>query len=220
MSCTEKKIIKSKDDKPKKVIKTKIGLSFLYFLMLTTLYYLLTLRVFFTLLLIATTLSISLIHKTKVFNIDILKKYDSHPTVKKMWYYYSFVMGIVFRIMQPFHGFLENKIINIKDLLWSNFYDGLLNSSTTQNNLIFGTCNFQTQNQHSKTISEPNTHLNAMEEFLKINDFFEKELGEKLISHKASTNTSNTINSNETEKIKEICETNDTNDINNTNNTK
>ena len=109
-SCSEKKIIKSKDEKPKKVIKTKIGLSFIYLALLLMLYYSLTLYVMLTLILIVLTSITLLTHKFEPSLLDIFKKYDSHAIVKRIRYFYSLVVNITFKIMGPFHKFLENKM--------------------------------------------------------------------------------------------------------------
>jgi hypothetical protein len=114
-SCSEKKIIKSKNEKPKKVIKTRIGLSFLYLALLTLLYFSLTWYIFFTLLLGTFTIAITLTHKFEPSTLDMFKKYDSHPIIKKIWYFYSLVMNIIFKIMGPCHRVLENKINKNKE---------------------------------------------------------------------------------------------------------
>jgi hypothetical protein len=122
-SCSEKKVIKSKDEKPKKVIKTRIGLALTYFFLLTLLYFSITWYIFLTLLLAIFTVIITLSHKFEPSTLDILKKYDSHPITKKIWYFYSLFMNIIFKIMGPCHRVLENKINKNKDKIKNGLVD-------------------------------------------------------------------------------------------------
>lgn len=127
MSCTEKKVIKTKDGKMKKVIKTKIGLSLLYLVLLVTLYFILTWYVIFSLLLIFSMLLLLSAHKFEPSMLDILKKYDSHPVTKKIWFFYSLVVNLIFRIMTPFHTFLENKIKKNNIFIYEKLFEKLVN---------------------------------------------------------------------------------------------
>lgn len=128
-NCNEKKIIKSKDEKPKKVIKTRIGLSLLYLVLLILLYFSMTWYIFFTLLLATFTTVITLTHKFEPSTLDILKKYDSHPITKKIWYFYSLIINIIFKIMAPCHRILENKINKNKEII----KNGLIGQVTKMN---------------------------------------------------------------------------------------
>ena len=102
-SCSEKKVIKSKDNKPKKVIKTRIGLSFIYLVLLILLYFSLSWYIIFTLLMAIFIIIITLSHKFEPDRLDLIKKYDSSPIIKNIWYIYSIIMNVVFKIMGPCH---------------------------------------------------------------------------------------------------------------------
>jgi hypothetical protein len=128
-SCSEKKVIKSKNEKPKKVIKTRIGLALTYFFLLTSLYFSLTWYIFLTLLLAIFTVIITLSHKFEPSTLDLLKKYDSHPITKKIWYFYSLIMNIIFKIMGPCHRVLENKINKNKEKI----KNGLMSQASKMN---------------------------------------------------------------------------------------
>jgi hypothetical protein len=186
-NCNEKKIIKSKDEKPKKVIKTRIGLSLMYLVLLILLYFSLTWYIFLTLLLATFTIVITLTHKFEPSSLDILKKYDSHPITKKIWYFYSLVMNIIFKIMGPCHRVLENKINKNKEIIKS----GLIGQVSKMN---FGGLNMgflgslstftdetknssKTTNVKSKMNSNKKTMVN---DFNKIESFF-KEKNDKSV---------------------------------------
>lgn len=122
-SCSEKKVIKSKDNKPKKVIKTRIGLSFLYLVLLILLYFSLSWYIIFTLLMAIFTAIIMLAHKFEPSTLDLIKKYDSNPIIKKIWGFYSIIMNIVFKIMGPFHKVLDNKINKNKEIIKNGVFE-------------------------------------------------------------------------------------------------
>ena len=109
-SCNEKKIIKSKKEKPKKVVKSRIVLSFLYLIILTFLYFSLNWYIILTLFLTLLISGILFLHKFDPKTIDILKQYDSLPILKKVWFVYSKIMTIIFNLFSPCHRIIDNKI--------------------------------------------------------------------------------------------------------------
>jgi len=195
-SCSEKKIIRTKDDKPKKVIKTKIGLSFVYLFLLTILYFSLTWYVMSVLILLASTCLILLTHKFEPSALDILKKYDSHPIVKKIWYVYSLVVNLVFKIMGPFHSFLENRINKNKQLIYEKFFerltkkdfnpfDSLLNGGIMKSLSLF-------DNLDNAQLTE-----NNVGDFSKMNNFFTKQTENEKLIVLNSGNDKNTTQTND-----------------------
>lgn len=174
-SCSEKKIIKTKDEKPKKVIKTKIGLSFIYLALLIMLYYSLTFYVMLTLILIVLTSVTLLTHKFEPSLLDIFKKYDSHPMVKRVWYFYSFIVNVTLKIMGPFHTFLENKISKNKQLIYDKFYDRFLKKDINPMDLLFSGGIMKNLSLLSNINLETETNKNTEDDFSKINDFLKKQ---------------------------------------------
>ena len=174
-SCSEKKIIKSKDEKPKKVIKTKIGLSFVYLALLIMLYYSLTLYVVFTLILIVLTSITLLTHKFEPSLLDIFKKYDSRPIVKRIWYFYSLIVNITLKIMGPLHTFLENKINKNKQLIYNKFYDRFVKKDINPMDLLFSGGIMKNLSLLSNINLETETNKNTADDFSKMNDFLKKQ---------------------------------------------
>jgi hypothetical protein len=192
-NCNEKKVIKSKDEKPKKVIKTRIGLSLMYLILLILLYFSITWYIFLTLLLATFTIVITLTHKFEPSTLDILKKYDSHPITKKIWYFYSLIMNIIFKIMGPCHRVLENKINKNKEIIkngligqvskmnFNGLNMGFLGSLSTFTDDTKNTTN--TTNTKSKINSNKKVMVN---DFNKIESFF-KEKNDKSIKLNSNT---------------------------------
>ena len=116
-SCSEKKVIKTKDEKPKKVIKTRIGLSLIYLILIFFIYFSITWYIFLTLLIVIFTIIVILTHKFEPSTLNILKKYDSNPIIKKIWYFVSLIINIIFKIMGPCHRVLEKKINKNKEII-------------------------------------------------------------------------------------------------------
>lgn len=171
-SCSEKKIIKSKDNKSKKVIKTKIGLSFLYLVLLTILYFLLTWYVILTLTLLILTFGVLLAHKFEPSVLDIFKKYDSTPILKKIWYFYSSVVNLVLKIMSPIHAFFENKFCKCKQFTKNMFFEQLTKKDFNPFNSLFDSGiinNFSLFNNVQKN-NKIETNKNAIDDFKKMND--------------------------------------------------
>lgn len=166
-SCSEKKIIKSKNEKPKKVIKTRISLSLIYLVLLTLFYVSLNWYVFFATLVTLLLLSIAMMHKFEPTMIDILKKYDSSPFVKKIWYIFSLIMNLIFKCFSPFHRIIDNKINKNKDMIKENFFGHFakLNSDSTNSGIldIFN----ELSNFNISSTSSPQNDFNKLDVFLK-----------------------------------------------------
>ena len=126
-SCIEKKVIKLKNEKPKKVIKTRIGLSFVYLVLLSIFYFSLNFYVLFTAILALGLASVTLMHKFDPSLINILKKYDSTPIAKKIWYLYSLIVNLIFKVFSPCHRIIENKINKNKDVIKNNLFGQFAN---------------------------------------------------------------------------------------------
>ena len=195
-SCSEKKVIKSKDERPKKVIKTRIGLSFVYLALLTTLYFSLTWYVLFTLVLMISTLIILLTHKFDSSTLDIFKKYDSYPIVKKFWYFYSFIVNIIFKLMGPIHTFLENIINKNKQLIYDIFFDRLAKKDFNPLDSFFNTGimeNLFLSNNTNDT-NEINLTKNITDNFERMTDSFKKSVkNDKLNDNMTISNSTKKI---------------------------
>ena len=192
-NCNEKKVIKSKDEKPKKVIKTRIGLSLMYLVLLILLYFSLTWYIFLTLLLAIFTIVITLTHKFEPSTLDILKKYDSHPITKKIWYFYSLIMNIIFKIMGPCHRVLEIKINKNKEIIKNSLIGQVSKMNFNGLNMGFlgslSTFTDDTKNttKATNTKSKINSNKKVMvNDFNKIESFF-KEKNDKSIKLNSKT---------------------------------
>ena len=176
-SCSEKKVIKTKDEKPKKVIKTRIGLSLIYLILVLILYFSITWYIFLTLLIAVFAIIITLIHKFEPSTLNILKKYDSNPIIKKIWYFFSLFMNIIFKIMSPCHRVLENKINKNKEIV----KNGLLNqvSKLNFNGLNMGFLGNLSTFSDNTVKTKINSNTKDMIDFNKIENFLKNNKNDK-----------------------------------------
>ena len=131
-SCIEKKIIKTKDNKPKKVVKTRITMSFFYLFLLFLLFSSLEWVILKTIFLMCVLLSTISIHKFEKQYIDTFKNFESNTIMKKCWFLFSFLMGIVFKIFGPFHKVIDSKIDKLIGKGKQFFSKGLINNLSEQ----------------------------------------------------------------------------------------
>lgn len=107
--CNEKIIVKSKDDKPKKVIRTRIGLMVFYSAILCFIFYMVNVFIVLNLLLIILLFATLLIHTFNVSLLDVFRKYDSNNKVKKIWFIYSIIVNFILKILYPIHKLIDKK---------------------------------------------------------------------------------------------------------------
>jgi hypothetical protein len=109
--------------------------------------------------------SLLLMHKFEPSMIDILKKYDSLPIVKKVWYFFSLIMNVILTCFGPCHRVIDNKINKNKDMVkkklfgqFANFNIGNKNSGILD---IFNELSIFSNN------SSPQTDFNNLDVFFK-----------------------------------------------------
>ena len=156
VNCHEKTTIKTDDDTTKKVVKIRTGLSLIYLGLLSILYFLLTWYVLITLLIFVSLMGIFVAHKLEPSILDVLKKYDTHPLMKRFWQYYSVIVNIMLKIMSPLHKIIENQIIKKKDKVYDYFF-GSITKKRDINPLKFLTSD------------------NLLEDMTKIEEFFKQQ---------------------------------------------
>jgi hypothetical protein len=131
-TCVEKKQIKDNNGELKKVLKTRYGLSLVYLLILTIIYFLLDIYVLITLILCVLFLSIKFLHEINPSLSDhILKKYDSQPFVKSVSFYYSKTLNLLFKIFGPMHKFIDKIKVFYQNKGIDFITDATLNNKTT-----------------------------------------------------------------------------------------
>jgi hypothetical protein len=122
-SCGEKKIIKTKDGRPKKVLKIRASLAIVYLLLLSIIFYLLNVYTLFVLLVCGVLACIFLIHQFEPSILEILKKYEMNNIFKKCWFVYSFLLKMVFKIFSPLYNFFDIKLNVIKEKAKSKIFE-------------------------------------------------------------------------------------------------
>lgn len=204
-SCNEKKVIKIKKDKPKKVIKTRIGLSFIYFIILILLYFSLNWYVFISFMLSVLITIVMIAHKFDPVSINLLKKYDSLPIVKRVWFFYSRTMNLIFKIFSPFHRIIENKINNNKKFIKEILF-GQMGKINLDNNI--GLFNAFSELSASKTVKSNKNIFDSIETFFLNN---KSDKSEKIIKSDKSDKNDKNNKSDKSDKNKTTGQTSDSN---------
>ena len=103
--CNERVLIKNKGSKQKKyVIKSKITLSFLYFALILSLYFLMTIRVSITFILLISLGMLLLFNKFSPESLNCFNIFDKNKSVRFGWkIFYSFI-NLVLMILYPIHN--------------------------------------------------------------------------------------------------------------------
>jgi hypothetical protein len=125
-SCNQKVNIKTKHNKTKQTIKSKIGLSLLYLFLTTILYYTLTLRVVLTLL---STFALGIVFALDKFDpesLEILSIYDKNKIVRYGWKIMYSGISVLFISMTPVHNYITEHVNNIKNKTTKKFNEGLM----------------------------------------------------------------------------------------------
>lgn len=162
--CNEKKIIKVKNEKPKKVIKIRNTMSFIYFFMVGLLYLVLDWVSIFSIFIILLMSFLVLMQKFDKSFTNGTKNIDSKPIIQKTWFIFSCVINAVFKIFSPCHRVMDRKINKNKEYLKNTLMNVFFNNMT----------NFDISNVLN-SVNEPDNQLtyihkgniNEIEEFLK-----------------------------------------------------
>jgi len=162
--CNEKKLIKVKNEKPKKVIKIRNTMSFIYFFMIGLLYIVLDWFSIFSIFLILGITFLTLMQKFDKNFTNGTKKFDNIPIVQKTWNVFSVIITFVFKIFSPCHRIMDRKINKNKEFLKNTLMNGFFNNMT----------NFDISNVIN-SVDIPNNQLtdihkenfNQIDEFLK-----------------------------------------------------
>ena len=164
--CNEKKVLKLKD-KNKKVIKSKICLSFFYLFLVSSLYYCISWYVLFTMSLMFLLFSFVLMQNFNPMVFDVLKKYDSLPTVKTIWHYYSLFMNLLFKFMNPFYKFLDNKLNKFVAMSQTFLFNLMMKKNDDPINLLLNSNSLENDmknyNHLFENINKFNDNLNKEE---------------------------------------------------------
>jgi Na+/H+ antiporter NhaD/arsenite permease-like protein len=120
-SCNEKIVINVKNEKPKKVIKTRILLSFMYLVLLLLLYFLLNIYSLLIIVLGILITVVALIHKYKPLTFKVLRTVDTLPIIKKIWHIYSMTVNVIFKLLSPCFKVFDKKIYEFKEQIINEF---------------------------------------------------------------------------------------------------
>jgi len=162
--CNEKKLIKVKNEKPKKVIKIRNTMSFIYFFMVGLLYLVLDWFSIFAIFLILVMTFLVLMQKFDKSFTNGTKNIDSKPIIQKTWYVFSVIINVVFKVFSPCHRVMDRKINKNKELLKNTLINGFFSNIT----------NFDISNvlnsvdvSNSQLADVHKGNINEIEEFLK-----------------------------------------------------
>ncbi len=112
-SCNEKVNIKTKHNKTKQTIKSRIGLSVLYLFLIVLLYNTLTIRVVLT---IFCTLALGIVYALDKFDrevLEIFNCYDKVKFVRYAWKVFYSIISICFVFLTPVHNSIADSVNEI-----------------------------------------------------------------------------------------------------------
>lgn len=163
--CNEKKIIKVKNEKPKKVIKIRNTMSFVYFILVGLLYLVLDWFSIFAILLIIQIVILVVVQKIDKHFTVLIKKYDSSAFIQKSWFVFSIIMNIIFKIFSPCHRAIDRKMNKKKEIIKNTIMDHLVLGNIGNFDLSAMLNNVDIPTNQKKDI--PKENINEIEEFLK-----------------------------------------------------
>ncbi len=109
-SCNEKVNIKTKHNKNKQTIKSRIGLSIIYLFLLVLLYNTITLRVVLTLF---CSIALGLVYGLDKFDretLEIFSAYDKNKAVRYAWKIIYSLVSIFFVVLTPVHNSISETV--------------------------------------------------------------------------------------------------------------
>jgi len=162
--CNEKKLIKVKNEKPKKVIKIRNTMSFIYFFMVGLLYLVLDWFSIFAIFLILVMTFLVLMQKFDKSFTNGTKNIDSKPIIQKTWYVFSVIINVVFKVFSPCHRVMDRKINKNKELLKNTLINGFF-SNITNFDISNVLNSVDVSNNQLADVHKGN--INEIEEFLK-----------------------------------------------------
>jgi hypothetical protein len=162
--CNEKKLIKVKNEKPKKVIKIRNTMSFIYFFMVGLLYLVLDWFSIFAIFLILVMTFLVLMQKFDKSFTNGTKNIDSKPIIQKTWYVFSVIINVVFKVFSPCHRVMDRKINKNKELLKNTLINGFF-SNITNSDISNVLNSVDVSNNQLADVHKGN--INEIEEFLK-----------------------------------------------------
>lgn len=129
-SCNQKVNIKTKHNKTKQTIKSKIGLSLLYLFLIILLYYTLTLRVILTLLCTSALGIVYALDKFDPESLEIFCVYDKNKAIRYGWKIIYSGISVLFIGLTPVHNYISEHLnktySDIKNKTTQKFKEGLM----------------------------------------------------------------------------------------------
>ena len=133
-NCNQLVKIKTKHGKTKSVIKPKIILSILYFVLIIIIYNNLTYKIFMFFLSIIMLGTLNGFEQFYFGSSHFIYRFDNNKIIRIIWKLFSTIITFSFLIYNPFFKTLDNYINNKKNLLQSLFNKNLLFSDKSDNN--------------------------------------------------------------------------------------
>jgi hypothetical protein len=227
--CNERVLLKSKESKKKKyVIKSKIVLSLLYFVLTISIYFLCSLRVLATFILIISFILLLLVDKFSTETLDCFNVFDKNKSLRIVWKVFYTVMNIIFMLLHPMHKQIERRIGKNYGKYKNKFNEILFNenSSIDQNfSNLFKNINLFKKSEQSEMsdyilnktkentkINLEKININTLENEQQFNDV-------KIMKYKKiKKNNVNEVNINKVNEINEVnvneVNVNETNEVN------
>ena len=104
--CNKKILIKTKNNKKKHVIKSKISLSLIYFTLLLILFYSLSLKIFITLFSSIGILILFLLEKFDNSKLEIFENIDNNKILRYFWKSFYIFINIMLFLFKPISKYI------------------------------------------------------------------------------------------------------------------
>ena len=126
-NCNQKLIVRTKNKKKKSVLKSKIGLSLTYFIVLSFLFYTFTIKIILTLFFVISLVLLYCLDKYDENKLKFIGDYDSNKILRYFWKVFYIIMQIVFFMFKPFskilNSYINDNYSSIKNKLSENFFN-------------------------------------------------------------------------------------------------
>jgi hypothetical protein len=126
----------TKNNKTKKVVKSRILLSFTYFCLILMFYFNFTYKVFLFVVSIVSMLSLLFMEKYSFNNDSLIYQFDKIKVVRIFWKFFSTVVKILLLSYQPLFEIIDNKVENYQNNV-KNIYTKVMDGEDSNEKRLF-----------------------------------------------------------------------------------
>ena len=126
----------TKSNKTKKVVKSRILLSFTYFCLILMFYFTFTYKVFLFIVSILSILSLLFMEKYSFKNDSLIYQFDKVKVVRILWKFFSTIVKILLLSYQPLFEIIDSKVENYQNNI-KNIYTKVIDGEDSNEKRLF-----------------------------------------------------------------------------------